>query len=502
MLPKKAIIIGSGVAGLASAIRLAVQDFEVIVFEKNNYPGGKLSDFYKDGFHFDAGPSLFVQPQNIEELFAIANENIENYFSYEPVPIACKYFYEDGTIINAPSNTNLLAKELHEQLGEDENAVKAYLQQSSNIYENIGTVFLNFSLHKTATLFQSAIIKAIRKSKLRYLFTSMNSENKHFFKNEKTVQLFNRYATYNGSNPYKAPAMLTLIPDLEFNNGVFYPKGGMISITKALYQLALKKGVQFHFNASVKKIIETDGIVKGVVVNDKNYFADIVVSNVDAYFTYKNLLGKTERALKILKQERSSSAVIFYWGINKNFDELELHNIFFSKNYKAEFDSLFTTKKVYNDPTVYINITSKLEPSQHAPGQKENWFVMVNAPANIGQNWGEYKNIYRKAIIDKLNNILKIDVEPLIITEEILDPVTIENKTSSYTGSLYGTSSNSRLAAFLRHPNFSKSIKGLYFVGGSVHPGGGIPLCLHSAKIMSHLVAKDFKTKKHFEAHH
>ena len=154
---------------------------------------------------------------------------------------------------------------------------------------------------------------------------------------------------------------------------------------------------------------------------------------------------------------------------------------------------MFRLKKMYGDPTVYINITGKCEPGLHASAGKENWFVMVNAPANVGQDWQSYREKYKQAIISKLNRILQTDIEPLIEVEEIMDPVLIESKTGSSRGSLYGTSSNTRMAAFLRHPNFSKTINGLYFVGGSVHPGGGIPLCLQSAKIMAELVAKDIK---------
>jgi phytoene dehydrogenase-like protein len=207
-------------------------------------------------------------------------------------------------------------------------------------------------------------------------------------------------------------------------------------------------------------------------------------------------LNDQQKAKKILKQERSSSALIFYWGINRSFPQLGLHNIFFSNNYQAEFDHLFRLKKSYDDPTVYINITSKCEPGKQAPDGKENWFVMVNAPANVGQDWEVLKVKYRQAILDKLNRMLQTDIAPLIETEDILDPVLIETKTGSYQGSLYGTSSNSKMAAFLRHPNFSRQIEGLYFVGGSVHPGGGIPLCLKSAKIMSEIVQDDARKRK------
>jgi phytoene desaturase len=283
-----------------------------------------------------------------------------------------------------------------------------------------------------------------------------------------------------------------MIPHLEHNQGSFYPKGGMISITNALYQLALNKGVTFHFNKKVTKIVEKNKKVVALEIAHENIYADIVISNMDVYFTYKHLLNDDRTANKVLKQERSSSAYIFYWGIRKNFNQLTLHNIFFTADYQTEFHHLFHTGNVYEDPTVYINITSKCEPGIQAPDGKENWFVMVNAPANKGQNWEAYGQIYKKAILNKLSSMLGDNIADLIEEEHVLTPATIEQKTASYMGSLYGTSSNSKLAAFMRHPNFSNQLKGLFFVGGSVHPGGGIPLCLNSAKIVADIVKKEF----------
>ena len=490
---KKAIVVGAGIAGMAASIRLAVQGYEVDLFEKNDYPGGKLSQFSIDGYLFDAGPSLFTQPDNLKALFDLAGESMKDYFQYQSMPISFKYFYEDGTIVNAYTDNGKLAAEMEEKLGESPSKVLDYLNDSKHLYEHIASIFLNHSLHKKATLFQSKVFKAIKTLKWKYLFRSMHQVNGGYFSNPKTVQLFNRYATYNGSNPYKAPGMLSLIPHLELNEGTFYPKGGMISITNALYQLALKKGVRFHFNAPVQRIIQQDRLVRGVVVEGQNIFANLVVSNMDVFFTYQKLLGDARMANQVLKQERSSSALIFYWGIKSEFPQLELHNIFFSTNYAAEFKAIFQTGSMYTDPTVYVNITSKCEPGLQAPNGKENWFVMVNCPANKGQDWKALQQKARAAVIAKLNRILGVDLESLIEVEEVLDPVLIESKTASYMGSLYGTSSNSKMAAFLRHPNFSKALKGLYFVGGSVHPGGGIPLCLKSAQIMGSMVEKDVK---------
>jgi phytoene desaturase len=490
---KKSIIIGAGIGALASAIRLAVQGFDVNVYEQNATAGGKISCFNLNGFQFDAGPSLFTQPTNIEELFALADEPMEAYFEYKAMPIACKYFYEDGSIVNAFTDNQLFAKELEETLGEKQDPVLEYLNDSKKLYQNIGTIFLNFSLHKRATLFKAKISTAFKQLKWKYLFSSLHQLNSGYFKNPKTIQLFNRYATYNGSNPYQAPGMLSLIPHLELNEGTFYPKNGMISISNALYQLALKKGVSFQFNTRVERIIQKDGAAIGVVIGHENKFASVIVSNMDIYFTYQKLLNNQTKSDQVLKQERSSSAFIFYWGINTSFPQLELHNIFFAEDYEAEFKTLFQTKTIYEDPTIYVNITSKCEQGIHAPEGKENWFVMVNTPANIGQDWEANKTTIRKAIIQKLNRILGIDLECNIEEEACLDPVGIESGTASYMGSLYGSSSNSKMAAFFRHPNFSKQLKGLYFVGGSVHPGGGIPLCLKSAKIMANIVEKDFK---------
>ncbi|MEO7767740.1 MAG: 1-hydroxycarotenoid 3,4-desaturase CrtD [Ferruginibacter sp.] len=487
MRVSKAIIIGSGVAGMATAIRLAIRGYDVAIFEKNEYPGGKLYAFEKGGFRFDAGPSLFTQPENLQELFDLAGEPLENYFTFQPVDIACKYFFENGKTVNAYCNPERFSREMEEQLKEDPQKITGYLKRSRKLYENIGALFLDHSIHQNKTWKFKKLIKALSTVKLDYLFQSLNKYNNKVLDSPEAVQIFNRFATYNGSNPYKAPAMLSMVPHLEQNQGVFYPGGGMISITNALYKLAKDKGVRFLFNTPVQRIIHHEGRVKGVVVNSENKLADIVVSNSDIYFTYKNLLNNATGAKAVLKQERSSSAIIFYWGIKKQFDQFELHNVFFSRDYRKEFDAIFNAKEVSDDPTVYINITSKME-TTHSPAGKENWFVMVNTPCDTGQNWPDIIQQLRKNVISKLSRMLGEELEALIETETVLDPIMIQQQTASFKGSIYGSGSNSRFAAFFRHANFTNSIKGLYFCGGSVHPGGGIPLCLKSAKIVDGLV--------------
>lgn len=316
---------------------------------------------------------------------------------------------------------------------------------------------------------------------------TMNTSNESRFKDRRIIQLFNRYATYNGSDPYQTPATLNIIPHLEFNLGAFYPVKGMHSITESLFTLAKDLGVEFVFGRKVEKILIENKTAVGIQLDGKKIFFTKVVSNMDMVNTYKKLLPENLHPKKLLTQPKSSSAVIFYWGINTTFEELDVHNIFFSSNYREEFDFIFNKKAISSDPTIYINITSKFK-KDDAPDGCENWFTMINVPNNSGQDWDELIFNARKNIIQKLNRILKIDVEPLIVCEKILDPRLIEARTSSYAGALYGNSSNNRFAAFLRHPNHQPKIKNLYFCGGSVHPGGGIPLCLLSAKIVSEMI--------------
>jgi phytoene desaturase len=277
-----------------------------------------------------------------------------------------------------------------------------------------------------------------------------------------------------------------MIPHLEMGMGTYFPNGGMISITNSLVKLAIRQGVKFHFGKPVSQIIIKNGHAAGVVIEDKKVTADYVVSNMDIFSTYRKLLSHQPQPEKILAQERSSSALIFYWGMKKSFPNLDLHNIFFSNSYEDEFQAIFNHKSLHPDPTVYINISSKCNPND-APEGGENWFVMINTPGDFGQDWETIIYNSRNRIQEKISNVLGKDITKFIATEEILDPRLIEKKTFSHKGALYGTSSNNRYAAFLRHPNFSKKIENLYFCGGSVHPGGGIPLCLHSAKIVSNL---------------
>jgi phytoene desaturase len=488
-MPKKALIIGAGIAGIATAIRLAVKGYTVEVFEANSYPGGKLAEFEKDGFRFDAGPSLFTMPQYVDELFKLAGKEPSDYFEYQKLDVLCKYFYADGTQLTAHADGNRFKKEVSAVIGEPASSIEKYAANSRNIYDITSHVFLERSLHRIKTFLRWSTLLSILKINQIDAERTMHIANEGFFKDERMVQFYDRFATYNGSNPYCAPATLNVIPHIEQHFGAYFPKDGMYSITTSLVKLAESLGVKFNYNSRVDEIALDSQKVKGIWFKDQLIEADTVISNMDVWFTYHQLL-RTHPALfpkKTLSQERSSSALIFYWGISKQFPQLDLHNIFFSADYKAEFDHIWQQKDIYNNPTVYLNISSKYK-NDDAPEGCENWFVMINVPANVGQDWDKLIAGAKTNILSKLSKSLGEDISQLVISESVLDPRGIERRTSSYQGSIYGTSSNNKFAAFLRHANKSSKINGLYFCGGSVHPGGGIPLCLLSAKIVSEWV--------------
>jgi phytoene dehydrogenase-like protein len=236
-------------------------------------------------------------------------------------------------------------------------------------------------------------------------------------------------------------------------------------------------------------LIENNRAV-GIRIDEKKLLFHRVIANSDVNYLASNMMNHPLKK-RLRRLEPSSSAMVFYWGVKKEFPELDVHNILFSGNYKEEFNKLFIEKKIHNDPTVYIFISSKIVESD-APERCENWFVMINSPSIVNQNWKELVTTAKMNIISKINRTLNINIEQYIEFERIASPPTIQNNTLSQGGALYGNSSNSLFSAFLRHPNFLRTIKNLYFVGGSVHPGGGIPLCLASAKI----VDKEIPTNK------
>ncbi len=505
-----AVIIGAGLGGLATATRLASSGYKVLVVEKSDKVGGKLNVQKESGYSFDTGPSLLTMPGIIEELFLETGAEIPSYLEFKKLTILTRYFFPDGFSLDVDSDPvefkNEVTNKIDSKFKNESTQLGKFLKHTERIYNLTEKIFLNSSLGELNTYTNISALKTFLRifqlDGLRSMKTAINS----FFKSPYLRMIFMRYATYNGSNPYKAPATLNLIAHVENTLGGFYPVNGMYSIAEAIESLAQEKGVEFMFNTSVSEIVTSKGQrggveVSGVRVEDANGLgksktsvinSKVVVSNADVNYTYQRLLPndtKLKGRSIYKKLEPSSSVVVFLWGVRGVHQKLDIHNILFTADYENEFKEIFSEGGVNTDPTIYINISSKYRP-QDAPKNCENWFVLVNSSCDNGENWDEKVAEIRGQVIKKINKQLKIDINAKIVYEDTITPARIESETSSWKGALYGISSNTKLSAFLRQNNRSREIRGLYFASGSSHPGGGIPLVLKAGKITAALIAK------------
>lgn len=478
-------IIGGGIAGLAAAIRLKKRFDKVLIIEKNEQPGGKLAEFRWNNYRWDKGPSLFTEPELVDELFELWKKNPKAYFDYEQLDVSCNYYFKDRSHFKFSADDVTTQKAL-ETFSNSATAEKVmtYKAQSKHLFEKVGDYFISNPQPKAKDLLSKEL-----RTRYKYLFrkevrNSLNDLNQIRLEDPRLVQVFNRFGTYNGSNPYKMSGLYSTIPHVELNKGAFFPKKGMRSIVEALTLLAEEIGVEICCNAQVKVKQTSDN--RFTLTGDKNVTADKLVCAIDHVAFYRNVLKHESLAEQWEKPERSTSGLIFYWAVEERIPELGLHNIFFSADYKKEFEILFDQKKLALDPTFYVHISSVAEP-EDADKNGQNWFVMVNTPAGVIPDFN-YRKAVKQQLFERLESQFGVDLKSKILFEDFWDCHSIEEHSGSYLGALYGPSSNSLMASIKRHGNQSKKFSNLYFCGGTVHPGGGIPLVLRSAKIVSDLI--------------
>ncbi|HZU02609.1 MAG TPA: phytoene desaturase family protein [Ktedonobacteraceae bacterium] len=529
---KRIIVIGAGIGGLSAAIRLAAQGHRVSVFERQPTVGGKLNQVVMDGFSFDTGPSLITMPHVLQNLFQAAGRRMEDYIDLVPLDITCRYFYRDGLILNAWCDHTRLVAEFSGLNDHDGEALYRFLAYTSRLYQAAADPFLYHSLgspldvlrsfvryvfkghdtsvdgmtvqaqdYKALLSLNSHTVNASRISRLRAVLSALSPATldqciRGFFKDEHLHQLFDRYATYNGSSPYQVAAVYSIIPYVELAEGGWYLRGGIYTLASALERLARELGVSIETSSNVRRILVEHGAAQGVVLDDGQVVrSDVVIANSDVVTTHRELLSpvvRNERLMHRLEHvEPSCSGFVLLLGVNKQYPQLAHHNIFFSDNYRAEFDDLFVKRIPLQNPTIYVCVTTRTDPSQ-APEGHENLFVLVNAPyLTADSNWECEAQVYRNHILDLLASYFQIDLKDVrdhIVCEAIITPEDFKRKYGANRGSIYGLSSNQRMAPFTRPGNRSKEIRNLYFVGGSTHPGGGVPLVMLSGKIVAELV--------------
>lgn len=494
-MQKRVIVIGGGLAGLSGAIRLARMGFRVQLFEKNTRPGGKMNHLTLQGsmgeYRFGTGPSLLTMPFVFDELFDFAGIERSSVLDFVPVEPICRYFYPDGTRLSTFADKTRMMHELHSVISPEEaRNYEAFLDYTKRIYDLTAEIFLFTPFQELRKLLHLRHIPTLLRLPQINAMRSVHKAVTSYFHDERLIQLFDRYPTYNGSSPFEAPATLNIIPWVEFGLGGFYVRGGMYRLAEEMTRLAENLGVKIMTECPVEKILHDGKRVSGVQAKGEKFDADYVMCNADVVEAHNTLIeGFSSRQQRLNRLEPSVSGMVLYWGMKRTFPELEHHNIFFSSNYRHEFEQIFTQKIAPDEPTVYISISSKTD-AFHAPANGENWFVLLNMPYLNGQNWQFEKDRMKSAVLKRLA-ASGIDAESAIDCEYTHTPQDLYDLYRSNKGSIYGISSNTQMAAFMRPANRSRDLKGLYFCGGSSHPGGGVPLVVLSGKMAAELIQED-----------
>ena len=494
----KISVVGAGIGGMSAAARLAKQGHQVTVFENSDQSGGKCRTEWFGDYAFDTGPSLLTLPAVFRDLFLKTGKRIEHVLDISPVDPAFNYNFADGSKVTFPNLSNPKTyQEIEKSFGiSASHSWRQIIERSEKMWEASRDSFIESELTSIwPLLLRKNLINQINQISP---FTSLRSLSEKLNLDPHLKMIIDRYATYTGSDPRSAPAVLLTIAFVESTFGAWHIKGGIGQLSVALEQRCRDLGVDFQFKSLVTKILVERNKVEGVVLSDgKIIKSDLVVSNSDAEYTFNSLIGnevssaRGERR-KLKSATKSLAGFSLLLGLDNSKSkpvDVEHHNVYFPENYDLEFDQIFTQKVPVTDPTIYL--CAPKDSSMVKGADKEAWFVLVNAPRHepeLGWDWKDGGQEYAQKIISKMDD-LGLNVTNRLDFMEYRTPADLENYAMAPGGSIYGTSSNSPVSAFLRARNRSK-VKGLFCVGGSAHPGGGLPLVGISAEIVAKAIGK------------
>ena len=478
------IILGAGIGGLSAAIHLAAKGRPVTILEQNPAVGGKMSEICAEGFRFDTGPSVITMRGVFEELFSAAGRRIEDYLALLPVEPLTRYFWPDGNRLDLSRDLPKTAAQITKFEPRDIEGYLDFLAEAARLHRITGPVFTYGPPPSLESLKHVSLKDALSVDVVHNLQHSIERRIRH----PHLRQLLGRFATYVGASPYLAPATLAVIAHVELTEGVWYPQGGIYAIARAYEKLARELGVEIRLNTRVREIFLHGKQVSAVLLENGEVLpAQTLISNIDVTSTYG--LIQSERAARRLdtlkKRDVSCSGMILLLGIDGTSSDLAHHNIFFSSDYRREFEQIFSERILPDEPTLYLCITSKTDAS-HAPEGCENWFVMVNAPALNSTSGVVDKAAVTEKLLDRLASV-GLNVRNKIRYQRLLTPLDIQQNTGAHRGALYGVSFNDRFAPFNR-PHNKSEFDGLYFVGGTTHPGGGVPMVTLSGKLVAGII--------------
>jgi phytoene desaturase len=487
-----ALVIGAGIGGIATAGRLARNGYQVTVLEKNDQPGGRCGQIIRDGHRFDIGPTLFLMPEVWEETFDALGEKMSDYLDLRRIDPTYTVHFEDGMKIRLTSNIGEMQTQLEKIEKTAFTGFLHYIAEGSKHYKislekfvgrNFYNLFEYFSPRNLPLIFQ---LKALQKH-----YDNVG----RFFQDERLKAAFTFQNMYLGLSPYDAPATYSLLQYTELAEGVWYPIGGMYAAIQALVNIAEKLGVKFMYNAPVEKINTAKGKVTSVLLEDgRELSADIFIGNADLPYIYKELLPDRAEAEALDKKRYTCSTLMFYWGVDQPYPQIQHHNIFLGGDYKASFDQIFEDHSLPESPSFYVHAPARTDPAA-APAGQDTLFVLVpvgHLSARTKQDWQALTEKARQTVFARLEKDLGIRDLPAHIKFEVTyTPLDWQKRFNLDEGAAFGLSHNFWQVGYLRPQNRHKKYKNLYFTGASTHPGTGLPIVLLSAKLTAQRILQE-----------
>ncbi|HLR92793.1 MAG TPA: phytoene desaturase family protein [Atopostipes sp.] len=474
---KKVAIVGGGLGGLSAAVSLAQSGFEVSLYEKNAHFGGKLNRLEKEGFGFDLGPSILTMKHIFEKLFTTSGVKMEDYIPTVRVIHEWRSFFPDDTMIDLYGDLEMMEK-LNEHLTkQDIEEYREFLAYAKDMYELTEEGYFNKGLDTVPEIIQFHGIKdAIKMTKG---LVSMYDGIEKYISNPKLRDMLAYFVKYVGSSPYEAPAILNMMIYMQHAQGIWYVPGGMHKIAEGIVKLGEELGVHFYKNTEVKQLItENDQIIAAKLADGTVIEADYFVSNMEVIPAYQYLLNEEEPFLEKLEKkfEPASSGYVLHLGVKGEYPQLRHHNFFFSNDLKENFEQLSNKKELPEDPTIYLVNVNKTDEAQTKPGY-ENIKILPHIPYIPDEPFTEAEyQAFETRVLEKLENMGLTDLRKRIVTKDVWVPEDIKKAYYSHRGAIYGTVADRKKNYGFKHPKESEKYGNLYFVGGTVNPGGGMPM--------------------------
>jgi phytoene desaturase len=491
---KSIVIIGAGIGGIATAIYLAKKGFDINIYEKNSSPGGRCGQLLHEGHRFDLGATMLLMPGVYREVFESLGLDLDEALKIKPLEDLYKLYFDDGKEVVFTTDMKKM-EEQHETIEKGSfRSAEKYVSEGYGFYKMahknlIGRNFYN--------IFEFATFKnVVMLMKLKTYLTHQKYVQR-FFKNPHLQMAYTFQNIYVGQSPFDAPAFFSMIPAIELVEGSFFPKGGIYTVVEKLCEEAIRSGVKFNFDKEVEEILVSRGRAESVkLAGGEIVKADLLIANADLPYVYHNLLPDKRKSDRLDRLKYSCSAMVFHWGLDKIYPQLGHHNVFLNDGFRTGLKVIFKDKSADPNPSFYVHAPVRTDPTAAPPGH-DTLSVIVgigHLDEKKEQDWNNFRKISRDAVISRLKKAGLTDIEEHIKHERCYTPRTWESAYHVSKGSVFGSLSHSLFQmGYFRPHNRHSNYKNLYFVGGSTHPGNGIPLVLLSAKLTAERILKEEK---------